>query len=202
MHRTTIHAHTHALIDDKHTCPVICKLTCKWYDTQTHNHTHRCWCETNTHSRSRTCLGRATPSRQLMDVKQKWRGEKWNKPSRRGDHRLGARPREKGRKSTRRECSLQNKTVFSLPAVKGAGLRNRASWQPEAQSPPSSTLSPITPLTLLSSSPLSLFSSVSPALPPSCSSRQRVTLGRYFHFFKPSVHTVSITVDSHSFLTD
>lgn len=36
--------HTHALRDtliyDKHTCPVICKLTCKWYETHTQTHRH------------------------------------------------------------------------------------------------------------------------------------------------------------------
>ena len=51
MQRTThanTHTHTHALRDTfiytKHTRPVICKLTCKWYETNTHTnpqtHTH------------------------------------------------------------------------------------------------------------------------------------------------------------------
>lgn len=138
MHRTTIHAHTHALIDDKHTCPVICKLTCKWYDTHTHNHTHRCWCETNTHSRSRTCLGRATPSRQLMDVKQKWRGEKWNKPSRRGDHRVGARPREKEENQPGESVLGKIKQCFLYQQWKGPAWETEqaGNLRPRAPHPP------------------------------------------------------------------
>lgn len=77
--------------------------------TQTHTYTRRCCCETNTHSRSRTCLGNATSSQQLMDVaKSKEERNTKKKMNTRGeeDHRFGCTTARKEEK-TRRESSSE-----------------------------------------------------------------------------------------------
>lgn len=167
---------------------------------QTHTHADAVVRQTRTHAQARA-WGRATPSRQLMDVKQKWRGENFfffN--SQRGDHRLGTRLREKEEKKSRRECSSENKSVFIYQQWKGlAWEREQASDLRPKAPPPPCLRSPSHSFFLLPA--VSLFSthltcSTSLLLLP-----KRVTLGRYFHFFSPSVHTVSIVVDGHSFMT-
>lgn len=118
----------------------------------THTYTRRCCCETNTHSRSRTCLGNATSSQQLMDVaksKEERNTKKKNEHSRRRRPSFWVHNREKGRKNQEREFFGIKQCFLYQQRKKGAGLRNRASRRLEARRPPS----PI---------PLSLFS------PPRC----------------------------------
>lgn len=143
--------------------------------TDTHTYTRGCCCETNTPSHSRTCLGKATSSRQIMDVKKKVKRREEERNSRRGDHRLGARPRERTEKPGEffgiKQCFLYQ------PRQGPAWDRGQAgSLRPEAP-----RLRP--PLTFLSS-PLSLFfpTHLTRSTSPS-SSRKRVTLGHYLNFF-------------------
>lgn len=92
--------------------------------------------------------------------KKKKRGEKRKA---RGEETTAARKEEK----TRRECSSENKTVFSLPSANGAGPRKESKPATWGLKPPVSD----PPLTLLSF-PLSLFfsthltCSTSPPPPP------------------------------------
>lgn len=153
----------------------------------THTYTRRCCCETNTHSRSRTCLGNATSSQQLMDVaksKEERNTKKKNEHSRRRRPSFWVHNREKGRKNQEREFFGIKQCFLYQQRKKGAGLRNRASRRLEARRPPVSD----PPLTFLSS-PLSLFfffhSSHLLYLPP-LPLQKRVTLGHYFHFLNPT----------------
>lgn len=131
--------------------------------TQTHRHTHLhaqmlLW---DKHALTLTYVPGESNILPTINGRQKKKVKRREiKSSRRGDHRLGAQPRERKKKPG--ESVLRNKTVFSLPAAKGAGLRKRASRRLEAWSPPS----PI-PLSLFSPPRcLSFYPLISPALPP------------------------------------
>lgn len=131
------HAHTHMHLErhyyDKPTCPVICKLTCKWYKshipTQTHTLVYAEAVVRHTHSLSCTAGESDIPQQVKDDQKEK-------------------------RRKVRKTCEEEETSTGSVTVRKKPGgrqqqeadLRWRASRQPEAWHP---WLQP--PLSLLSS---------------------------------------------------
>lgn len=169
----------------------------------THTYTRRCCCETNTHSRSRTCLGNATSSQQLMDVaksKEERNTKKKNEHSRRRRPSFWVHNREKGRKNQEREFFGIKQCFLYQQRKKGAGLRNRASRRLEARRPPSPIpLSLFSPPRCLS---FFFFPLISPALPPSSSSPKKGHTRTLFPFLESHVYSVSNVVDGRSWMTD
>lgn len=168
--------------------------------TDTHTYTRRCCCEKK-HALTLKYVPGESDILPTINGRQKKRKEEGNlKKETRGEETIvRAHDREEGRKN--QESVLRDKTVFSLPAVKGAGLRKRASRRLEAWSPRPRLRSPLSlfsPPRCLSSFSTHLTCSTSPPPPPKKKGHTRTL----FPFLQSHIDTASSVVDGRSVMTD
>lgn len=168
----------------------------------THTYTRRCCCETNTHSRSRTCLGNATSSQQLMDVaksKEERNTKKKNEHSRRRRPSFWVHNREKGRKNQEREFFGIKQCFLYQQRKKGPAWETERAGDSRPDAP---RLRSPSHFSLLPAVSLFFFPLISPALPPSSSSPKKGHTRTLFPFLESHVYSVSNVVDGRSWMTD